>query len=242
MTKIFRKINLSTVDSTNNFAANLLNQNLGQDNMVIMADFQTGGKGQQGNTWSSERGLNLTFSIIKRFDMLSVHEKARLIWAVSLSILKLLSKNEIEAQVKWPNDIMVGTSKIAGVLIENRLRGFRIEWSILGIGLNVNQQEFASKGITSMYKISNRKFERDELITQFMNELTPFLSASFEALKENYNQNLYLIGKNSTFRDKHGFFEGTILGVNDEGLLMIQKSNQKILEYNLKEVIFQNDL
>jgi BirA family biotin operon repressor/biotin-[acetyl-CoA-carboxylase] ligase len=108
-------IHLSDIDSTNNFAAKLLSQNLCQNGAVIMADVQTQGKGQRGNIWLSESGKNLLCSFVFKPDNLSVENQRALTWVTSLSLLQTLRKFNIEAQIKWPNDLLVGGKKIAGI-------------------------------------------------------------------------------------------------------------------------------
>ena len=138
MTPIGKQIyHLDSVDSTNNFAAKLINDQICQNGAVILADEQTAGKGQMGNTWESERGSNLLCSIAWKPDNLSVNEQSKISWMVCLVLHKLLLRFGIEAEIKWPNDIYVGNQKIAGLLIENSIQQHVIKNSIIGIGIRV---------------------------------------------------------------------------------------------------------
>jgi BirA family biotin operon repressor/biotin-[acetyl-CoA-carboxylase] ligase len=234
-------IHLSDIDSTNNFAAKLLSQNLCQNGAVIMADVQTQGKGQRGNIWLSESGKNLLCSFVFKPDNLSVENQIALTWATSLSLLQTLRKFNIEAQVKWPNDILINEKKIAGILIENQLQGSRINCSIIGIGFNINQTTFSELNATSLLLETNKKVEPRaflNLLVNEMNEQFDFIkSSSFEFLKNEYESHLFQINKLKNYNDEFGDFIGKIIGTTDEGKLIIEKSNT-IVTYGMKEVIY----
>ena len=147
MTKKHDIIWLESTDSTNEEAGRRISD---LDNLsVLSAVRQTEGRGQRGNSWSSNDGENLTFSIVLKYgngegfipeiraaDQFAISE------AAALAVVDLLASYDIEAKIKWPNDIYVGNRKICGILIENAIRGSYIANSIIGIGLNVNQQTF----------------------------------------------------------------------------------------------------
>jgi BirA family biotin operon repressor/biotin-[acetyl-CoA-carboxylase] ligase len=234
-------IHLSNIDSTNNFAAKLLSENLCQNGAVIMADVQTQGKGQRGNVWLSESGKNLLSSFVFKPDNLSVDKQTVLTWATSLSLLETLRKFNIEAQVKWPNDILINEKKIAGILIENQLQGTRINCSIIGIGFNINQTSFSELNATSLLLETNKKVEPRtflNLLVNEMNEQFDFIkSSSFEFLKNEYESHLFQINKLKNYNDEFGDFIGKIIGTTDEGKLIIEKSNT-IVTYGMKEVIY----
>ena len=234
-------IHLSSVESTNNFAAKLLSDNLCQNGAVIMADEQTHGKGQRGNTWLSESGKNLLVSFVFKPDNLSVEKQTSLTWSTSLSLLETLRKFNIEAQIKWPNDLLVGGKKIAGILIENQLQGNRINCSIIGIGLNINQTSFSELNATSLLLETNKKCEPRtflKLLANEMNDKFDFVnSSSHELLKCEYESHLFQMNELKKYKDESGEFFGKIIGTTDEGKLIIEKSNL-IVCYGIKEVIF----
>lgn len=234
-------IHLSDIDSTNNFAAKLLSENLCQNGAVIMADVQTQGKGQRGNVWLSESGKNLLSSFVFKPDNLSVERQTVLTWATSLSLLETLRKFNIEARVKWPNDILINGKKIAGILIENQLQGNRINCSIIGIGLNINQTSFSELNATSLILETNKKVEPRtflNFLANEMNEQFDFLkSSSFDFLKNEYESHLYQMNEQKKYKDDFGEFFGKIIGTTDDGKLVIEKSNT-IVTYALKEVAF----
>ena len=234
-------IHLSNIDSTNNFAAKLLSENLCQNGAVILADQQTQGKGQRGNVWLSESGKNLLCSFVFKPDNLSVAKQTALTWATSLSLLETLRKFNIEAKIKWPNDLFVSGKKIAGILIENQLQGSTIHCSIIGIGLNVNQVNFEGLNATSLYnEVKESPIPRLVLngLIKAMNEQFDLVdTASFDQLKNNYEANLYLKNQRATFSDEIGIFSGEIIGTTDEGKLLVDKGS-RVEAYGLKEIKF----
>jgi BirA family biotin operon repressor/biotin-[acetyl-CoA-carboxylase] ligase len=234
-------IHLSNIDSTNNFAAKLLSQNLCQNGAVIMADVQTQGKGQRGNIWLSESGKNLLCSFVFKPDNLSVENQIALTWATSLSLLQTLRNFNIEALIKWPNDIFVGGKKIAGILIENQLQGSKISCSIIGIGLNINQTFFEDLNATSLLLETNQIVEPRTFLNLLANEMNEqfelIYSSNFELLKSEYEANLFQMNELSSYEDEFGEFIGKIIGSTNEGKILIEKSNA-IQSYGLKEVVF----
>ena len=234
-------IHLSNIDSTNNFAAKLLSENLCQNGAVIMADVQSEGKGQRGNIWLSESGKNLLSSFVFKPDNLSVENQIALTWATSLSLLETLRKFNIEALIKWPNDVFVGGKKIAGILIENQLQGTRISCSIIGIGLNLNQTFFDDLKATSVLLETKQIVEPRTFLNILVHEMNEqfqlIYSSSFEILKTEYENNLFQMNELKSYEDEFGVFVGKIIGTTEEGKILIEKSNA-IQSYGLKEVTF----
>lgn len=135
-------IRLSVVDSTNIYTTKMLSQSGIKPWTVVVADSQKSGKGQRGNSWESEFGKNLLCSIALFPEDLKVLEQFKISMTASLAVCDALADYGIAANVKWPNDILVNGRKVAGILIENQIINDRIASSIVGIGLNVNQQSF----------------------------------------------------------------------------------------------------
>jgi BirA family biotin operon repressor/biotin-[acetyl-CoA-carboxylase] ligase len=234
-------IHLSDVDSTNNFAAKLLSENLCQNGAVIMADIQTQGKGQRGNTWQSEQGKNILSSFVFFSDNLAVSNQSTLTWATSLALSETLRNFNIEAQIKWPNDIFVEGKKIAGILIENQLTGSQIQRSIIGIGLNVNQTEFENLHATSVFLETGIFNEPRVILNNLMKTMSEKIALinekKYENLKHNYETKLFQMNQPAIYEDESGKFQGVIKGVSGEGKLIIEKENS-IVFYGLKEVVF----
>jgi BirA family biotin operon repressor/biotin-[acetyl-CoA-carboxylase] ligase len=206
-----------------------------------MADVQTQGKGQRGNIWLSESGKNLLCSFVFKPDNLSVENQIALTWATSLSLLQTLRNFNIEALIKWPNDIFVGGKKIAGILIENQLQGSKISCSIIGIGLNINQTFFEDLNATSLLLETNQIVEPRTFLNLLANEMNEqfelIYSSNFELLKSEYEANLFQMNELSSYEDEFGEFIGKIIGSTNEGKILIEKSNA-IQSYGLKEVVF----
>ncbi len=222
-------IHLESVDSTNNYTANCARQNKLRHGAVIMAVEQTAGKGQMGAQWQSDAGSNLTFSVFLNNVNLSVGRQFLLTKIVSLSLVDLLAGFGIAANIKWPNDIYVGDRKIAGVLIENVLHGKDVARSILGIGLNVNQQSFDAIPATSLFLEKGMLFSIDEVLFSFIATFNKWLKQwPLKTLDEAYLKNLRWLNELRIFEDQQGPFEGIITGVADSGLLIIER--EKFIE------------
>ena len=117
----------------------------GEQAVVVVAEYQTAGKGCGENSWESERGKNLTFSVLLHPTEISANCQFRISEAVSVVLCETIERFGVQkTSIKWPNDIYVGDRKICGILIENMLWGRIIDESIVGIGLNVNQKAFLS--------------------------------------------------------------------------------------------------
>lgn len=141
-----KQIHLSEIPSTNTYAKEQARALLeaGEMPVCIRAYRQTGGRGQRGNSWESAPGKNLTISILTVPEGLRPAQQFSISEAVALGVCDLLAHYDIDARVKWPNDIYVGHEKIAGILIEHSLMGMGFQYTVAGIGLNVNQQTFLS--------------------------------------------------------------------------------------------------
>ncbi|MFZ9586751.1 MAG: biotin--[acetyl-CoA-carboxylase] ligase [Crocinitomicaceae bacterium] len=231
---------LDSVDSTNNFTAKIINDQICQNGAVILADEQTAGKGQMGNTWESERGSNLLCSIAWRPDNLSVNDQSKLSWLVALILHKLLLRFGINAEIKWPNDIYVQKQKIAGILIENQIEGKNISWVIVGIGLNVNQQVFQNANATSMKNILGTTLKVKTVLSELTDLFNGYLNqwdVLQDTFKSEFEANLYQKNIKAIYSDKSGKFEGELMGVQDDGRIVIRVGEENRI-YDLKEVQF----
>ena len=136
-------IKLSTVDSTNNYTAKLITQTKIPFGTVIMADFQSKGKGQRNQSWVSEKYKNLLVSIFVNSSFLNTKSIFYLSKITALALREFIYDTlQMETLIKWPNDIIIGDKKIAGILIENQWKNNYIKSSIIGLGININQVVF----------------------------------------------------------------------------------------------------
>jgi len=234
-------IRLTSVDSTNNYVANLIEKGEIKSGTVIMADDQNEGKGQRGAEWHVKPGENLTFSVYYSDVNLSVDRVFVLTQLVSVAIVDLLKKFGIVSSIKWPNDIYVGQQKIAGVLIENQIAGTLISNTIIGVGLNINQQEFKNFEATSLFLSSGVSRKPVDVLYSFIESFN-LLSQEFNGnelieLRKLYMSHLYQLNVSAKYRDKEGDFEGVIKDVLDKGELLSNKGYE-MQTYTLKEIQF----
>jgi len=241
--QIGRKIiRLESVDSTNNYIANLLKEGKLENGTVILADEQFAGRGQRNAEWLTEPGENLTFSCFLDNVNLSVQNQFYLTCIVSISLVKLLAKLGLQAKIKWPNDIYINHKKIAGVLIENQLSTSSIKNAIIGIGLNLNQIEFEGLNATStLSETGSRKTPMEVLylfIEIFNSNWRNFSERMLPEIKSAYLENLFQLNELKNYEDQYGCFEGTITDVLDSGYLIVDKAGVQN-QYELKEISFK---
>ena len=172
-------IKLNATDSTNTYLKDLLAETRLADYSVVIAKNQTQGKGQRGEKWLSEKGKNLTVSILKLKPKVALERQFLLNTIVSLSLIKTLEGYNVpNLAVKWPNDILSGHHKIAGILIENIIKSQHIESSVIGVGLNVNQKSFNGlPKVTSLKTILGRSLNLEELLSNLLQNIKYYFTA-----------------------------------------------------------------
>lgn len=164
---------LPSVDSTNNYVKSLAGRSALPHLYTVCTWCQTAGRGQQGNSWESEQGKNLSFTTVLDASSLSQER----LWLVSevcaLAVAETLREFEIEAEVKWPNDVYVGDKKICGILIETVLQGKAVRCCLAGIGVNVNQTIFRSDAPNpvSMKNITGREYDKEDVLRRIISAL-----------------------------------------------------------------------
>ena len=229
----FKIVHIEETDSTNRWL-----KAHGEGTMVVVADYQTAGKGCGTNSWESERGKNLTFSMLIHPTDIPASQQFRITEVISVAICEVLEQYIGDVSIKWPNDIYMGDKKICGVLIENRLQGNVIVDSIIGIGLNVNQTEFVSDAPNpvSLRQLLGREIDREALLHDFLETLETVSSS--ETTYSAYRNKLFRMGKQAVFSDETGRFEGTIQDVETDGRLLIKDLSGQARRYAFKEVQF----
>jgi len=240
-------IQLETIDSTNKYALKLIESGSCSEGLVINAEEQSAGKGHGDSFWESEKGKNLTFSLVLQPGFIEPSNQFLITKIVSVSIRNVLS-NYLSAdllKIKWPNDIYFKDQKLAGILIQNTISGQSLEYSVAGIGLNVNQEVFKSDAPNpvSMAKLTGLKYNRlillEELIGEIFSVYIRSASSSFtERLNEIYLENLYWLNQTAKFKEQGKVFTGKIKGIGSYGRLQLEKENGKLQEYDFKEVEF----
>ena len=224
---------IEETDSTNRW----MREN-GTENLVVVADYQTAGKGCGSNSWESERGQNLLFSVMIRPESLLAKNQFIITQITSVALCRTIEKYGGEISIKWPNDIYVGDRKICGVLIENRLQGRMIKDSIIGIGLNVNQTEFRSDAPNpiSIKQITGKDTNREELLKVFLEQLNT--EAKSKTIIADYKALLYRREGIHTYKAGGTTFKASIVDVKDDGRLMLQNEQGIAQMYRFKEISF----
>lgn len=239
---------LDKVDSTNSYAMELLKEKKVHDGSVVWAKIQETGRGQAGNKWFSGTGGNLTFSMVLAPGFLSPSRQFQLSKVVALALFNTLTEWMPDRQngiaIKWPNDILLDGKKIAGVLIENSISADKILSSIIGVGLNVNQQVFPNelKQATSMLLASGKEFPLEEILNSFCSHFEALYlelkSGKDKLIDEYYLKHLYRRERVSQFRSRTIVFEAEIAGVDFNGKLILRMGSGAEAAFGIKEVEF----
>ncbi|MCY1720363.1 biotin--[acetyl-CoA-carboxylase] ligase [Prolixibacteraceae bacterium Z1-6] len=234
---------LNEVDSTNNYAKQLIADKAGEGT-VVLAHYQNSGKGQQGNFWESEAGKNLLFSLILYPGFLDAAKQFYISKAVSLALVQVVKKEISDVHIKWPNDIYVGNKKIGGILIENTIKGSKLDSAIIGIGLNLNQENFISgaPNPVSLKQLTGKEYNAKEVLKDFLirfNDLMGELqNGFFETIEKNYLAGLFRYNEWSLFRKDGKEFTARIAGIGEFGQLQLEKRSGDVEAFLFKEVEF----
>ena len=235
-------IKVKSIDSTNNYAAKLLNQTKVPFGTVIMAHYQTNGKGQRNTIWSSNSGDNLLMSVLLDLSFMPSEKIFFLSKSIALAIrAAVVDVIGIESHLKWPNDVLIDNKKIAGVLIENQWNKSKIVSSVVGVGLNVNQVDFQeSFSATSLKKITNKNYNVDNILKVLCKKLNKYYnqlaSLNFDNIDIEYHQHLVNYNKFCEFEENNILFNAKVKGVNQQGELMLEFTNGDVKSYELKQI------
>ncbi len=228
--------------STNTLAHEIGQLSSSVDGTTVITSNQTAGRGQRGNSWEAEPGKNLTFSVLLKPTFLAVKDQFFLNIISSLSIRDILKdRSDATVSIKWPNDILISSKKICGILIENQIQGQQVSQSIVGIGLNVNQKTFAVPTATSLMECTGRSEDLQLLFDLLLQRLeTRYLQlrdGKYAKLREEYLDALFLRGTASVFSSGDQQFQGTIIGIDDIGKLVVDTSFG-VRSFGLKEIAY----
>lgn len=237
------RIKLSATESTNDYLKELMTLKKVEDFTVVTAYAQTKGRGQLSASWESKPGKNLTFSVLKRHDAMYLDTHFLISMCVSCAVYEVLSHLGVpRLRIKWPNDIMSGTSKICGILIENSISGQKIKTSVIGIGLNVNQNLFSNLANASSLKlVLGRELNLDGLLESILDALERSLKnihlSSWDSVLIQYENILFKKNIPATFQEPNGpLFTGIIKGITKEGHLRISLEDDTVNVYGFKEI------
>ena len=211
---------------------------------VVVADYQTAGKGQGTNTWESEKGKNLLFSILVHPTTLPIERQYILSEAAALSYKEVLDAYTEDVSVKWPNDIYWQDRKVSGTLIETSLSKGVFKDFIIGTGINVNQKEFRSDAPNpvSLCQITGREIPleevQDRVVEKFEEYYQMVIEGAYETISKRYHEALYRKEGLFPYRDRNGEFTASIDHVKDNGHLVLKDTDGNAREYAFKEVQF----
>ncbi|HUH25102.1 MAG TPA: biotin--[acetyl-CoA-carboxylase] ligase [Flavobacterium sp.] len=235
-------IKLSATTSTNDYLKKLASTTVLKDFTIVWAEVQTKGKGQMGTQWVAEACKNLTFSIFVQNKSIAISDLFTLNCMVANAVVDALEHFKLtNVCVKWPNDILSATKKIAGVLIENSIKADGSIQVVIGIGINIQQTNFDEyPNASSILKQYGVDIDREELlqaIVSFLQNKLENFQEIIEAEWQKYHERLFKKDMVSTFEDTEGLkFNGIIKEVNRQGQLVIQLENDDLKCFNLKEI------
>lgn len=239
---------LEVIDSTNSYARNNAARlwSIAGDvqAVVVLAENQTAGRGQRGNKWQSRAGENLLASIMVRPKALPIVSQFALSQAIALAVRAAMSYIGIDALLKWPNDIYVGERKLAGILVELDCCGALVEQAVIGVGLNVNQEQFVlmDKVPVSMKMLTGEAHDVNEVLGVLLDSFLYYYSllekGDYRLLAAEYKRNLLGFGKTGHYRDAESCFYASIIDVESDGRLLLRCAGGTERLYSFKEVEF----
>jgi len=236
---------LPEVDSTNSYATELLKNVNVSEGTVIHTPNQTQGKGQRGNSWNAEIASNVTASIILKPVFLNLQNQFYLYQIAALAcydvMAEILGNSQFDIKIKWPNDILVNSKKIAGILIENSLNTTSINYSVIGVGINVNQTSF-NEGInaTSITNLIDEKIELNLVLTQLCRHLEKYYlqlkNNKFKEILKVYLSHLFGLNNWINFEINNTKKLCLVKGINNTGLLVLEDELGEEKSYDVKEL------
>lgn len=237
-------IKLNAIGSTNTFLKDLVLTSTIKNYTIVTAESQFEGRGQMGETWESKDGENLMFSVFVEHENFLLENSVYLNYVISLTVYDILQEYKLlNLYIKWPNDILADSNKICGMLIENSISFSKIKYSIIGIGINVNQEKFSENinKVSSMKNILGMNIDKEILLGKLANrlkyEIENCIPENFLKIKDRYLSVLYRYKLPTMFQNKEGLmFMGKIVGVTSTGDLEVELSDESIQCFGLKEI------
>ena len=233
---------LAETTSTNTYLATLCQKEVCAELTTVYSSFQSAGRGQRGNSWESEAGKNLLFSFVVYPDFLEAHRQFYLSQVTALALHDVLSTYTEGISIKWPNDIYWKDRKICGMLIENDLSGVHLYCSVIGIGLNINQEIFRSDAPNpvSLAQITGKTYDREEVLARFLriffNYYFLLLQEKEEEIRAAYIAALYHGDGYYSYIDATGRFDACIHAIEPTGHLILRLPDGERRRYAFKEV------
>ncbi len=223
-------LHFKSLDSTNNFLLNLIKEEKVEEGLWVTCSHQSRGRGQRSKQWIGEADLNFYGSLYLKPDFLSLDDQYQLNIAICLAVRSFI-QDQIpgKALIKWPNDILVDQQKLCGILIESAIQGEILEYSVVGIGINVNQITFMESGITSIALESGRKLELSAVLPGLRNGIEAYYDKlkKGEDLKQEYLHKLYGYQESISFRHEEEEFQGKIIDIDRNGCMLVSIDGKK---------------
>jgi len=247
------KIFLPEAESTNSYAMAMLKNVNPSEGTVVYTNFQNQGRGRRGNSWEASQGLNITASFILKPGFLDIKNIFNLYIISSLAVHDVLTHylntGQFDIKIKWPNDLMVNGIKIAGILNENVIKDNRIVYSVIGIGLNVNQIDFQSKA-TSLSQLLGQNYSLEEVLNllsiflekhylNLKNETVFKRNTSSELITEYYNK-LFKLNEKCKLKTNNHIEQYLIKGINSSGLLLTENMKGELKAFDLNQVSWED--
>jgi BirA family transcriptional regulator, biotin operon repressor / biotin---[acetyl-CoA-carboxylase] ligase len=222
----------------------IIHQDLPEGALVFTFD-QTRGRGMEGNLWESRGGLNLTFSFVWRPYFLKTDHQFQMNKAIALAVHDFVTANvkDEKVSIKWPNDVFIGDQKLAGILIENSIMDHRFRHSVIGIGININQENFSPSlsSATSLKITTGKTFN----LYNCLDEMCLQLDIRYEQLKNDirtidadYKKDLYRYGISAAYHYKGSDIMARITGISQYGQLIIEDESGESFSCDMKEIKF----
>lgn len=247
-TKLFgnKIIRLESVTSTNVYLINLLKKGFLQEGTLVISDNQYAGKGLDKNIWESEKGKNLTFSVVLYPNFLPAEKQFMFTKAISLAVCRFIKMYiaDEHVKIKWPNDIYIENQKVAGILINNSIQGYQMIYSVVGIGININQTAFLSDAPNpvSLAIKNNKIYDLEDCLNQLCRCLDTFYyslqTKKWRIIDREYLTGLYQYQLPKTYYYKGKEIQATITGVSTFGKLQLTIISGEKIECDLKEISF----
>lgn len=243
----FKIIHLPVIDSTNQHALRLINSGAEDGNFIVWADEQNKGRGHHDNSWISEAGKNLTVSLVIQPAHILPSQQFILTQTVSLALRNLISNfvQDNNIKIKWPNDLYVGDKKLAGILIQNILKGNVLEYSVIGVGLNLNQVNFPEElsNPVSLKQITGADYNIEKLLSELTTEFSEqyhktFSTVECPGLRHEYLVNMYRYKQRVKFREGKSVFYAVVDGIGEYGRLQLKLDDGSTGLFEFKDVEF----
>ncbi len=243
----FTRHHYKELDSTNIQAAKMIEQGLAREPILVTTDVQTQGRGHAQSSWESEGGMNITLSFVVRPHFMEPQQQFLLTQIISLSVVELVKQliPEADVSIKWPNDIYIGVEKLGGILIQNTIKGHSIDYSIIGLGLNINQKQFHSDAPnpTSLCFHTNEKISIKKLLDLLQKQFAHHYESSRspamqQQMHEEYIKHLFRYQEQAKYQVGDTTFVATISNVDTMGQLHLMIQDGTIRKFGFKEVSF----